>query len=196
MLDIYFYGITIFNVLFKVEDMSNLIWVDLEMSGLNIDTNRILEISVVITDQKLNILAKGPDLVIYQDQAHMQSMDEWCTSQHEKTGLTADVLASNITEYDAEMAVIDFISAWVKPGVSPMCGNSIGTDREFIKKYMPDLFQWFHYRNFDVSTLKMANSWWSGSEYEKSAINQHRAMSDILESINEARYYMTNTYDS
>lgn len=174
--------------------MSNLIWLDLEMSGLDVEINRIIEIAVVITDFKLNILSKGPSLVIHQSKLHMDAMDDWCTEHHAKTGLTNEVLASNINEKHAENSVINFIKDWVIPGESPMCGNSIGTDREFIKHYMPTLFSWFHYRNFDVSTLKMAGAWWCDKNYKKSDSNQHRAMFDILESINEAKYYMQNFY--
>lgn len=174
--------------------MTNLVWLDLEMSGLDVEKNRIIEIAVVVTDPLMNVLAKGPDLVVYQDEAHMQQMDEWCTKNHASTGLTEEVLQSNVTDLDAEAAVINFIEKWVEPGVSPMCGNTIGTDREFIKRYMPSLHAWFHYRNFDVSSLKMAAAWWSAEVYEKTGINQHRAMADILESINEARFYYENSY--
>ena len=135
--------------------MNNLVWLDLEMSGLDVKKNRILEIAVVVTNTKMEILAQGPNLVIFQPQDHLDAMDEWCTVNHAKTGLSAEVLNSSITEVDAEHEVIDFLSNWVEPGKSPMCGNSIGTDREFIKWHMPSLFTWFHYRNFDVSTLKM-----------------------------------------
>lgn len=169
--------------------MTHLVWLDLEMSGLDVSANKIIEIAVVVTDKDLNLLATGPDLVIYQTQEHMATMDAWCTEHHKLSGLTEAVLTSNLTEVDAENAVIEFIKDWVKPGVSPMCGNSIGTDRAFIERYMPKLASWFHYRNFDVSSFKLANNYWSESEFAKTNTNQHRAQADILESIKEAKYY-------
>lgn len=174
----------------------NLVWLDLEMSGLDIQSNKIIEIAVVVTNSKLDILAQGPSLVVFQPESHMAAMDEWCTKHHAETGLTAEVLESCITERDAEQQVIEFISKWVKKGESPMCGNSIGTDRSFINKYMPELHSWFHYRNFDVSTLKMANKFWNqaGLEYQKDDSQQHRAMHDTLESIAEAKFYMVKQY--
>lgn len=166
------------------------------MSGLDVAKHKIIEIAVVITDTELNILAEGPNMVIFQTPEHMDNMNEWCITNHAKTGLTDLVLESKITEIDAEKAVIDFISQWVEPGESPMCGNSIGTDREFIKYHMNNLYSWFHYRNFDVSSLKMASAWWPKQPklFEKQVKGQHRALHDIVASIEEARYYMNEIY--
>lgn len=172
----------------------NLIWLDLEMSGLDVQVNKIIEIAVIVTDTNFNILAEGPNLVIAQSQAHMKQMDDWCKNHHGKSGLTEAVLKSKLNEQDAENQVIEFIQDWVNKGESPMCGNSIGVDREFIKAYMPKLHSWFHYRNFDVSTMKMANNWWSETEFLKDVSDQHRAKHDILESIREAKFYRDKWY--
>ena len=132
----------------------NLIWIDLEMTGLDPLQERIIEIATVITDSDLNVLAEGPSIVINQSEELIQAMDEWNTNQHGKSGLTERVLKSTVTEAQAESETIEFLKQWVPQGTSPMCGNSIGQDRRFLVRYMPELASYFHYRNLDVSTLK------------------------------------------
>ena len=132
----------------------NLIWIDLEMTGLNPLTERIIEIATVVTDSNLKVLAEGPSLVINQSDSLLAGMDEWNTQQHGGSGLTDRVRNSQITEAEAMQQTLDFLSHWVPKGQSPMCGNSIGQDRRFLVRYMPELEVFFHYRNLDVSTLK------------------------------------------
>ena len=132
----------------------NLIWIDLEMTGLDPLQERIIEIATVVTDSELNVLAEGPSIAINQPNALIQAMDDWNTNQHGKSGLTERVIQSTVTEAQAESETIEFLKQWVPEGVSPMCGNSIGQDRRFLVRYMPELANYFHYRNLDVSTLK------------------------------------------
>jgi len=168
----------------------NLIWIDLEMTGLNPNTDQIIEIATVVTDAELNILAEGPMLAIGQTAETMSSMDEWNTNQHGKSGLTERVLASDITTQEAETATIEFLSKWVPHGISPMCGNSIHQDRRFLVKYMPELEAFFHYRNLDVSTLKeLARRWSPESLQGFQKQGSHLALDDIIDSIKELQYY-------
>lgn len=172
---------------------TNLIWIDLEMTGLDPDKERIIEIATVVTDQDLNILAEGPVMAVSQPKAILDAMDEWCTSHHGQSGLTQRVLQSQIDDAAAEQATLEFLQHWVPKGASPMCGNSIGQDRRFLVRYMPKLHDYFHYRNLDVSTLKELVSRWKPqikAGFQKK--NVHLALDDIKESIDELVYYRTH----
>ena len=168
----------------------NLIWIDLEMTGLNPLTERIIEIATVVTDSNLKVLAEGPSLVINQSDSLLAGMDEWNTRQHGGSGLTDRVRNSQITEVEAMQQTLDFLSHWVPKGQSPMCGNSIGQDRRFLVRYMPELEVFFHYRNLDVSTLKeLVRRWRSDLEGGFSKKGSHLAMDDVHDSIAELAYY-------
>lgn len=169
---------------------SNLIWIDLEMTGLEPDKERIIEIATIVTDKDLNILAEGPMMAVSQPQSLLDQMDEWCTSHHGNSGLTKRVQESVITEAEAEARTIAFLEQWVPKGKSPICGNSIGQDRRFLVRYMSDLHDYFHYRNLDVSTLKeLAVRWKPEILKGFSKQNKHLALDDIRESIQELVYY-------
>ncbi len=169
---------------------SNLIWIDLEMTGLDPEIDVIIEIATIVTDSDLNVLAEGPIFAVHQDKATMDAMDDWNTNQHGKSGLTQRVLESAITKEEAEQATIAFLSEWVPAGKSPICGNSIGQDRRFLVKYMPGLEAYFHYRNLDVSTLKeLARRWRPDVLAGVKKSGAHLAMDDIRDSINELRHY-------
>lgn len=168
----------------------HLIWIDLEMTGLDPDKDKIIEIATIITDSQLNIVAEGPNLVIHQSSSIMSTMDEWCTKQHGLSGLTQKVLDSHINEREAEKQTIAFLKQFVKPRNSPMCGNTICQDRRFLYRYMPELEAFFHYRHLDVSTVKELAKRWMPKIYnsmEKEA--KHLALEDIKESIAELKYY-------
>ncbi|WP_028876504.1 oligoribonuclease [Teredinibacter turnerae] len=169
---------------------NNLIWVDLEMTGLVPERDFIIEIATVVTDEHLNILAEGPVMAIHQPDAVLDLMDEWCTNQHGKSGLTQRVRDSDVTTANAEVATLAFLREWVPAGKSPMCGNSIGQDRRFLQRFMPKLADYFHYRNLDVSTLKELVSRWR-PELKDGFTKQgtHLALDDIRESIAEMSYY-------
>lgn len=168
----------------------NLIWIDLEMTGLNPLTERIIEIATVVTDSNLKVLAEGPSLVINQSDSLLAGMDEWNTRQHGGSGLTDRVRNSQITEAEAMQQTLDFLSHWVPKGESPMCGNSIGQDRRFLVRYMPELEVFFHYRNLDVSTLKeLVRRWRPDLEGGFSKKGTHLAMDDVHDSIAELAYY-------
>jgi oligoribonuclease len=169
---------------------TNLIWVDLEMTGLDVEKENIIEIATVVTDAQLNEIAAGPDLVIHQSDELLNAMDEWNTRQHGKSGLTQAVRDSKITLEQAEQQTLDFLKQHVAPGKSPMCGNTIYMDRKFLAKYMPKLEAFFHYRHIDVSTLKeLAKRWQPDAVTKKEENSEHRALSDIRESIEELRHY-------
>ena len=173
-----------------MKNSSNLIWIDLEMTGLEPDKEKIIEIATIVTDKDLNILAEGPMMAITQPKQLLDDMDEWCVRHHGDSGLTQRVLDSQITDAMAEKATIEFLSEWVDAGVSPMCGNSVGQDRRFLVRYMPELSEYFHYRNIDVSTLKELAVRWKPdilSGFKKH--NKHLALDDIRESIEEMEYY-------
>ena len=171
-------------------DNNNLIWIDLEMTGLDTFNDQIIEIATVVTDKDLNILAKGPVMAIHQSDEIMAGMDNWNTKQHGKSGLTERVRVSEFNEKDAETATIEFLSQWVDKSKSPMCGNSICQDRRFMARCMPELEDYFHYRNLDVSSLKELAVRWK-PEVTKGFKKQgsHLAMDDVIDSINELIYY-------
>jgi len=168
----------------------NLIWIDLEMTGLDTDTDTIIEIATIVTDRHLNELAEGPAVAIGQTQSVMGGMDEWNTRQHGDSGLTGRVLQSDVTLRQAELQTLDFLSKWVDAGVSPMSGNSICQDRRFLAREMPELERFFHYRNLDVSALKILAQQWApevAAGFNKES--SHRALSDIRDSIAELAWY-------
>ncbi|WP_229415984.1 oligoribonuclease [Pseudoduganella armeniaca] len=168
----------------------NLVWVDMEMTGLEPDTDRIIEVAIVVTDMHLNVLAEGPVLVIHQSDATLDAMDSWNKGTHGRSGLIDKVKASTVTEEQAEAELIAFMKQWVPAGKSPMCGNTIGQDRRFMVRYMPKLEAFFHYRNVDVSTIKELCRRWKPeviSGFKKA--QKHTALADILESIEELKYY-------
>ncbi|MDG1694717.1 MAG: oligoribonuclease [Porticoccaceae bacterium] len=168
----------------------NLIWIDLEMTGLDPLQERIIEIATVVTDSELNILAEGPSIAINQSEKLLQAMDEWNTNQHGKSGLTSRVQKSTVTEVQAELATIEFLKQWVPQGASPMCGNSIGQDRRFLVRYMPELANYFHYRNLDVSTIKeLVRRWKPELMNGFTKKGSHLAMDDVYDSIEELAYY-------
>ena len=173
-----------------MKHQDNLIWLDLEMTGLDPEKERIIEIATIVTDAQLNTLAEGPVLAVHQSDALLDGMDEWCTRTHGATGLTQRVRESRITEAEAEQQTIAFLEQYIDKGVSPMCGNSIGQDRRFLVKYMPQLEAFFHYRNLDVSTLKeLARRWKPDILPGFTKQNTHLALDDIRESIAELRYF-------
>ena len=169
---------------------NNLIWVDLEMTGLDPEKERIIEIATIVTDGNLNILAEGPNLAISQPDELLASMDEWCTKTHGESGLTARVKQSSVTEKQAEQETLAFLAKYVAKGASPLCGNSIGQDRRFMVKYMPELEAYCHYRNLDVSTVKeIAKRWNPDALKGFSKKGSHLALDDIKESIAELAHY-------
>ena len=168
----------------------NLIWVDLEMTGLEPDTDRIIEIAVVVTDMQLNVLAEGPVFAIHQSDETLDKMDAWNKGTHGRSGLIDRVKASTVTEEDAEKALVDFLKQFVPAGKSPMCGNTICQDRRFMVRGMPKLEAFFHYRNLDVSTLKELCRRWKPELLAGFKKHQkHTALADIIESIEELKYY-------
>jgi len=169
---------------------SNLIWIDLEMTGLDTDRDSILEVATIVTDSQLNELAEGPVFAVRHSVRALQGMDEWNTRQHSQSGLWDRVLVSRHSLRDAEAGTLEFLRQWTEPGTSPMCGNSICQDRRFLHRLMPELEGWFHYRNLDVSTLKELARRWNPALLENfSKDNQHLALADIRESILELRHY-------
>ncbi|MBI4005467.1 MAG: oligoribonuclease [Gammaproteobacteria bacterium] len=172
-----------------IQSPDNLIWLDLEMTGLDTDNDYIIEIATIITDNQLNILEEGPVIAIHQDDAILQAMDEWNTKQHAKSGLIDRVRNSRYTTADAERMTLTFVEKFVPAKTSPMCGNSICQDRRFLHRLMPQLEQYFHYRNLDVSTVKeLVKRWYPEKEqYEKEST--HIALEDVRNSINELRFY-------
>lgn len=173
----------------------NLIWVDLEMTGLDPETHKIIEIASIVTDAQLNILAEGPVIAIHQSEEELAKMDDWCTNTHTNSGLVARVQVSEHTETTAIEETIAFLEKWVPKGISPICGNSIGQDRRFLYKHMPTLEEYFHYRCVDVSTIKELTRRWKPEVldgFEKTGT--HLALDDIRESIAELRYYRKNIF--
>lgn len=172
------------------QDPKALVWMDLEMTGLDPETNRIIEIATIITDNDLHIVAEGPVIAIHQSPALLDGMDDWNKRTHGETGLIERVKSSPYTDRQAEAETLAFIQEFVPRNRSPLCGNSIYQDRRFLRRYMSELEQWFHYRNLDVSTLKELARRWSPSVYDGlNKKNSHKALDDIRESIDELRYY-------
>ncbi|OGT64967.1 MAG: oligoribonuclease [Gammaproteobacteria bacterium RIFCSPLOWO2_02_47_7] len=174
----------------------NLIWIDLEMTGLDTDNDYIIEIATAITDSRLNLLAEGPVIAINQADSILQAMDEWNTKQHAKSGMSERVRNSRHTATNAETMTLEFVAKFVPPGVSPMCGNSICQDRRFLHRLMPQLEQYFHYRNLDVSSVKELVKRWYPDKPQFNKESTHRAMDDIRDSINELRFYRENYFNN
>ena len=175
------------------QDQNNLIWLDMEMTGLNPDSDRIIELAVVITDSQLNIVAESPVYAVHQPDSVLDGMDDWNKSTHGRSGLIDRVRASTLTEEEVSAKMLEFLREYVPQRISPMCGNSIGQDRRFMVRYMPELEAYFHYRNLDVSTLKELCKRWK-PEIARGVVKKgrHEALADILESIEELRYYRDN----
>lgn len=172
---------------------SNLIWIDLEMTGLNPQEDRIIEIATVVTDSNLNVIAEGPTFAIHQSNELLDGMDDWNTKQHNGSGLVKRVQESDITEQQAEAETLAFLKRYTVDGKSPMCGNSVWQDRRFLTRYMPELEKYFHYRLIDVSTLKELALRWAPKIYNGfQKESQHLALNDIHDSIQELRYYRDN----
>lgn len=172
------------------QDADNLIWIDLEMTGLDPDNDLIIEIATVVTDKNLNILAEGPVMAVHQSEAALAAMDDWNQQHHGQSGLIQRVKDSTIDAAEAEARTIAFLQQWVPANTSPICGNSICQDRRFLYRYMPKLEAYFHYRNLDVSTVKELAARWAPQlkdGFNKQA--SHKALDDIIESIEELRYY-------
>jgi oligoribonuclease len=176
-------------------DEKNLVWLDLEMTGLEPDRDVILEIATIVTDGELNILAEGPCLAVHQPSDVLDGMDPWCVDQHGKSGLTQRCRDSRITELDAQARTLEFLSHWCAPGKSPLCGNTIGQDRRFLVKYMPRLHDFFHYRSIDVSSIKeLVQRWYPDAKYVYSKNKQHLSLEDVKESIAELVHYRKNVF--
>lgn len=172
------------------QDPNALVWIDLEMSGLNTDTDKIIEIATIITDSQLEVIAQGPVLAVHQSDTVLNNMDEWNTRTHGGSGLTQRVRESTLSEADAERLTLDFIQQYVAKNKSPLCGSSICQDRRFLARGMPQLEAYLHYRNLDVSSIKELVRRWKPeicAGFEKK--NTHKALDDILESIAELKYY-------
>jgi oligoribonuclease len=170
-------------------DANNLIWIDMEMTGLQPEADRVIEIAMLVTDPQLNVVATGPVLVVHQPDELLEAMDTWNKSTHAKTGLIERVRVSSLSEADVERQALEFLAAHVPASVSPMCGNSICQDRRFLARWMPRLEAHFHYRNLDVSTLKELVRRWKPELKAFSKEGKHEALADILESIEELKFY-------
>jgi oligoribonuclease len=168
----------------------NLIWIDLEMTGLDPGNDRILEIATLVTDKQLTLVAEGPMIAVHQDDAVLAAMGDWCTRQHGQSGLTERVRQSRVSEAEAERQTLEFLRQHLPAGSSPMCGNSICQDRRFLARLMPDLERFFHYRNLDVSTLKeLAKRWAPATAAGYTKESTHLAMDDIRDSVAELKFY-------
>lgn len=170
----------------------NLVWVDMEMTGLIPEIDRVIEIATIVTDSHLNVLAEGPVIAIKQPDAALEAMDEWNTRTHSASGLVERVRSSTVSEQLASDMTLDFLREWVPEGMSPMCGNSICQDRRFMARHMPALEKYFHYRNLDVSTLKILAQRWRPDLPDLPKQGAHQALADIRESIEELRHYRTH----
>jgi oligoribonuclease len=172
------------------QDQNHLAWIDMEMTGLSPETDRIIEVAIVVTDAQLEIVAEAPVLVVHQAQSVLDGMDNWNKSTHQRTGLTARVQASTLNEVTVENEMLAFMAKHIPASTSPMCGNSICQDRRFLARYMPRLEAYFHYRNLDVSTLKeLVRRWKPELMKGLSKKGKHEALADIYESIDELKYY-------
>jgi len=173
-----------------MQNPENLIWIDLEMTGLEPDTDLIIEMATIVTDTNLNVLAEGPVIAIHQSDAALAGMDEWNTRTHGESGLTQRVRESRISAAEAEAQTLAFLELWVPKGKSPICGNSVGQDRRFLCLYMPQLEAFFHYRVLDVSTLKILAERWA-PQVKESFVKRgtHQALDDIRESVAELQHY-------
>ncbi|WP_062263729.1 oligoribonuclease [Endozoicomonas arenosclerae] len=168
----------------------NLVWIDLEMTGLDPEHDQILEIATIVTDGQLNFIAEGPVIAVHQSDTVLENMNEWCIKTHGETGLTQRVRESKIGQAEAEQMTLEFLKQYSDVGASPMCGNSIGQDRRFLNRYMPELHNFFHYRNVDVSTLKeLARRWKPELLDQFTKKGTHLALEDIRESIEELKFY-------
>lgn len=172
------------------QDSNNLIWIDLEMTGLDTLRDKVIEIATIVTNSNLDTLEEGPVLAIRQSDEVLDAMDDWNTEQHGKSGLVQRVRSSPLTEVDAQDITLDFLRKYVPPNASPMCGNSVCQDRRFLHRCMPELERYFHYRNLDVSTIKeLAKRWAPGVYQGFSKQSSHLALDDVRDSIRELRYY-------
>ncbi|KYR03044.1 RNA exonuclease 2 [Tieghemostelium lacteum] len=185
----------------KILDMSDnrahrLVWVDLEMTGLDLNKDVIMEMAVIVTDENLNVIESGPNLVVKVDEDKLQSMNKWCTEHHGQSGLTQRCRDSKITTQEAEKIMVEFIQKHTDKGLAPLCGNSVHEDKKFLNKEMPLFSDWLHYRIVDVSTIKELSRRWYPNELKKAPKKQmlHRALDDIIESIEELKYYRTNVF--
>ncbi len=175
------------------QDQNALVWLDMEMTGLNPDSDRIIELAMVITNSNLEVIAEAPTWVVHQSDEVLNGMDEWNRNTHSRSGLTERVKASIMTDADVEQQALEFVRRHVPVRTSPMCGNSIGQDRRFMARYMPKLEEWFHYRNLDVSTLKeLCKRWKPELAKGLKKHGRHEALADVLESIDELKYYREN----
>ncbi len=177
------------------KDNANLVWIDMEMTGLDPETCVVLEIATIVTDPQLNIIAEGPVIAVHQPDEVLDNMDPWCIDTHGKSGLTARCRQSNISVEEASQKTIAFLQDYVDAGQSPLCGNTIGQDRRFMVKYMPELEAYFHYRSIDVSTVKELTRRWKPevlNGFKKKGT--HLALDDIRESIAEMHYYRTHVF--
>jgi oligoribonuclease len=173
----------------------NLVWLDLEMTGLDPETDVILEIATVVTDAQLKILAEGPCLAIHQSDDVLDNMDPWCVDQHGKSGLTQRCRDSRISTLEAQVKTLEFLAHWCSPGKPPLCGNTIGQDRRFLTKYMPRLNDFFHYRSIDVSSIKeLVLRWYPEAKYVYSKNKQHLSLEDVRESIAELVHYRKTVF--
>ncbi|MDX8406413.1 MAG: oligoribonuclease [Mariprofundus sp.] len=173
---------------------NNLVWMDLEMTGLEPDHDLIIEIATIVTDANLNVIAEGPSIVIHQPEDLLEGMDEWNTTHHGESGLTAKVRASQISMGEAEQTTLDFLRKHISDGASPLCGNSVHQDRRFLVRYMPKLENFVHYRNIDVSTIKELARRWYPEDKAPIKHAEHQALSDVRESINELIWYRQHIF--
>ena len=179
----------------ELKEYPYLVWLDLEMTGLDPDSERIIEIATVITSSYLEEVIEGPNLVINQPREYLDNMDEWNTSHHGNSGLIEAVKVSNVTDELAEKETLNFLMKYLEIDTSPLCGNSISQDRRFLNRYMPDLAKFFHYRNIDVSSIKELTKRWR-PDLDRKIIKStsHRALSDVYESIEELKFYRDNLF--